>query len=334
MKNWLLGILALLMRRFAPQLNPNHFLVVTTTALGDTLWATPALQALRIGHPTARIVVLTSPVGEEVLRHNPWSDAMYVLREPMLRHCGTLWRALRRERPATVVILHASQRLVIPLCVALGARRIVASSGRNKGLDRWLTDPVAPRNEHEIVRRLRLVELVGAKRGSETLSFFLKPEERTKEPRVIVLHPGAKDLFRRWLEFRTLREKLEQHGHRVVVTGSNAETALLAEVGGRIFIPSSLRELAALVAEAKLIVTNDTGPAHLACALKTPLIMLFGCTDPELFGPHQAKNAHVIARRPTCEPCLKRKCQRAFCQLQISPDEVFNLSMKALHATP
>ena len=335
MKNWMLGVLARLLRRFAPTPDPNHFLVVATTALGDTLWATPALQALRAGHPTARIVVLTSPVGEEVLRHNPWSDAIYVLREPMLRHFGTLWRKLCKERPATVVILHASQRLVIPLCVAVGAKRIVASSGRNKGLDRWLTDPVALRAEHEIVRRLRLVELVGGKRGGETLSFFLQPEEKSSEPGVVVLHPGAKDPFRRWLGFRALREKLEWHGHKVVVTGSRAEAALLAEVGGRTLVPGSLRELAALVAEAKLVVTNDTGPAHLACALGAPLIMLFGCTDPQLFGPHQARNAHVIAKRPTCDPCLKRKCRRAFCQLQISPEEVFNLSMKVLdHATP
>src|SRR3990167_1907528 len=94
-----------------PRGEKKRILVIATTALGDTLWATPALESLRKSFPDASIAVLTSPIGEQVLRHNPWVNQTYVLRKPLWLLLS-LWRALRKERFDTVLLLHASQRLI------------------------------------------------------------------------------------------------------------------------------------------------------------------------------------------------------------------------------
>jgi len=327
MKNKLIVWLVRLLQRFIPVNHTGSILVVSTTALGDTLWATPALESLRASFPNAHLAVLTSPVGEQVLRHNPWTNVVHVLREPVLPRFFSLWKQLRSFE--TVIVLHASQRLVFPLCALLGARRLVGSSGWNKGLDSLFTDIVPDKKQHEIVRRLELVERVGAKRVSEKLSYFIQPEERVSGG-YVVLHPGAKDAFRRWPEshFAALGQMLRKRGHEVLVTGNKAEELMVQRVSAQ--IPGattsdptlSLRQFAGLLSGAKLVITNDTGPLHLACALNIPVLAVFACTDPALFGPHRAEQARVIARHPTCDPCLKRTCRRPFCQLQISPDEV------------
>src|ERR1700722_8177059 len=88
----------------------NRILVVATTALGDTLWATPAIESLRKTFPNAYIAVLTSPIGEQVLRHNPWTDKIHVLKEPLLLQFLKLRKELGQF--SDIALLHASQRLM------------------------------------------------------------------------------------------------------------------------------------------------------------------------------------------------------------------------------
>jgi ADP-heptose:LPS heptosyltransferase len=92
----------------------------------------------------------------------------------------------------------------------------------------------------------------------------------------------------------------------------------------------SLRSFAALLNQIDLLICNDTGPFHLACALHRPVIGIYASTDPALCGPHQAPHARVIARRSTCTPCLKRKCRQPFCFLQIGTEEVLAASQTML----
>jgi ADP-heptose:LPS heptosyltransferase len=79
------------------------------------------------------------------------------------------------------------------------------------------------------------------------------------------------------------------------------------------------RQFAALLNQMDLLISNDTGPVHLACALNRPVVAIYASTDPALCGPHLAPRAHAISRRATCDPCLKRKCRQPFCFLQSSP---------------
>jgi len=78
------------------------------------------------------------------------------------------------------------------------------------------------------------------------------------------------------------------------------------------------------------LICNDTGPVHLACALDRPVVALYSSTDPRLCGPHKAKTAIAVSKRPSCDPCLKRKCHSPFCFLQIGVDEVVESSLKII----
>lgn len=311
----------------------EKILVVSTTALGDTLWATPALASLRTSFPDAFIGVLTSPIGIQILKHNPHVDELFVLKEPLLPRFFPLKNHLLQLRFDTVLLFHASQRLTLPLCSLLGAKVIAGTVGINKGLDSLLTHAAPSVFEHEISRRLNLVKLIGGKITAETLQFFLHPDEKLppRSGRWIALHPGAKDGFKRWpIElFTSLGKKLQKElGAQILITGVSSEWHLMKALasgipGAHLSDPSlSLRQFAALLDQMDLLICNDTGPFHLACALGKKAVALYAATDPKLCGPYKAPDAIAVSQKTSCTPCLKRKCNSPFCLLQISPDAV------------
>lgn len=335
MKNIFLRKTVQLLRKFIPKhKKANQILVVATTALGDTLWATPAIENIRKSHPHCYLAVLTSPIGMEVLKHNPHIDKFFVLKEPLSRHFFSLWKQLYKERFDTILLFHASQRLTLPLCALLGASRIIGTAGINKGLDELLTDPLPNKAQHEIVRRLKIGECIGAAPSQQTLSFYLQPNEHLP-PRSfatwIALHPGSKDAFKRWPteKFIELGRKLKASlPCEILITGTKDERELMEKVaagipGAHIDEPRSLRSFGALLHQMNLLISNDTGPVHLACAINCPVVAIYSSTDPALCGPHKAPRAIAVARRASCDPCLKRKCQQPFCFLQIGVNEVF-----------
>lgn len=331
MKNLFLKCLVFLFRLLIKSHPPqNRILIIATTALGDTLWATPAIENIRRTFPNAYLAVLTSPIGLEILKHNPHIHRLFLWRRPLY-----LFKQLYRERFDTILLFHASQRLALPLAACLGASRIIGTLGLNKGLDSLLTHPLPNAHKHEIVRRLEIAAAAGAKPYTETLSFFLTPEEKLPpRPGIwIALHPGSKDPFKRWpaSHFIALGKRLkEELDCNILITGT--ESTLMHQVaahipGAHIDDPKRpLRPFAALLEQIDLLIVNDTGPFHLACALNRPVIGLFSSTDPALCGPHKASSATVLARRPSCSPCLKRKCPLPFCLLQIGVEEVVKKS--------
>lgn len=333
MKNILIKRLSQLARPLIPKhKTTQRFLIVATTALGDTLWATPAIENIRNSFPDAYIAVLTSPIGLQVLKHNPHINKLFLLHEPLSRHFFSLLKTLYREQFDTVLLFHASQRLTLPLCSLIGATRIIGTAGINKGLDSLLTHPLPNHTQHEITRRLKIAEAIGASIPTETLSFFLQPHEQLP-PRPgtwIALHPGSKDSFKRWPKenFIQLGRRLKEQNYEILITGTKEERTLMEEIaaqipGAHIDKPDrTLRQFAALLNQMDLLISNDTGPVHLACALNRPVVAIYASTDPALCGPHKAPKALAVSRRASCDPCLKRKCRLPFCFLQIGPEEV------------
>lgn len=338
MKNFFLKKAIQIARPFIPK-HPDlkRILIVATTALGDTLWATPAIENIRHSFPEAYIAVLTSPIGMEILQNNPHIDKLHLLKNFFSQR-----KELYKERFDTILLFHASQRLVLPLCSLLGATRIIGTAGINKGLDSLLTDPLPNDFQHEIVRRIKISEKIGVKSFTQTLSFFLKPEERlpsrSKGP-WIAIHPGSKDGFKRWPAENFIETGIrikETIPCEILITGNNSEKPLMEEIAHKIpgahlyETNTSLRSFAALLEQMDLLICNDTGPVHLACALNRPTIAIYCSTDPRLCGPHKAKNTIAISKRPSCDPCLKRKCQSPFCFLQIGSQEVADAALKIL----
>lgn len=327
----------------------KRFLIVTTTGLGDTLWGTPALRALRESFPDAYIGILTTPLGKALLQNNPHPNEIFVLKKPHFLFLLPLFFTLQRRKISQILLFHASQRAIFALLALLRPATFIASKGSNKGLDEILTLALDHPRVHEIERRIKIVEQVGARALDSSLEHFLSPKDLQEADAfisscnvpshlsLIGLHPGAKDRFKKWPEehFIEVGNRLTQHlGCQIIVTGSGEEKELVERIASKIdgARPAvgnlSLGALGALIRRFSLMICNDTGPMHIAFAMNTPTVALFVPTDPRLCGPHLARRHHVIAKKKSCSPCLRKKCQDAFCLLQISPDEVYDAAIK------
>lgn len=328
--------------------DPRRLLIVSTTGVGDSLWGSPAIKALKTSALNPHLTLLTSPVGAELFKENPYIDEIFILKDPALKSCFKLLKPLRKKRFHTAYIFHLSQRPILPFIHLLRPEKIVGNIGINKGLDNFLTHPIETENVHEIQRRLNLVDVKNAhpqmelfltKKERQTATLFLQDQNIDHSTPIIGMHPGAKDLFKQWnpKHFIKLGQRLaHEKKARILITGNKGEIALTKSIAKA--IPEalsiagkfSLREAAALIEKMDHFITGDTGPMHMACALKTPITALFSPTDPKICGPFYTQNAQVIFKEKTCFPCINKKCKSPFCLEQITPNEVFKQVTLAL----
>jgi ADP-heptose:LPS heptosyltransferase len=162
----------------------------------------------------------------------------------------------------------------------------------------------APREEHEVARWVRLLRHYGVPADRTDLALAVPKVDVPSG--VTIIHPGAKSPSRRWPpdRYATVAARLAAAGHRVLITGSAAERDLALRVADEAGLGSSavpvtgLAELAALVAHARLLISGDTGIAHLATAYRTPSVTLFGPMSPARWGPPPG-NCHVALWKGT-----------------------------------
>ncbi len=334
-------------KKHFPHSVPSKFLIISTTGIGDTLWGTPAIRALKETYPESYIGVLTNPLGYELLKENPNIDELFIFRRGVggFFSLPAILKALRGKKFNIAFIFHASDRTIWPISFLTGAAEIIGIEGQNKELDFVLTRRLAPQNNiHGIEARLNLINLIGAETSNKTISIYLTGKDRDTAERflkntgitqgslLVGLHPGAQKPFKCWPQenFITLGNILtERFKCRIIITGDSQEKALAQEVAvrikGAISVAGrlSLRGTAAIIEKMCLFITNDTGPMHIAFALKTPTIALFAPTDPELCGPHEALGKiKVISKLKVCDPCIGKKCKAPKCMEQITVSNV------------
>jgi ADP-heptose:LPS heptosyltransferase len=329
----------------------HHFLIVSTTALGDSLWATPAIRSLKTTYPLSQLSVFTSQTGFSVLKENPHIDHFFVLKKPYLLTLLQIYLQAKNKTIDTVFIFHTSQRMILPFCSMLQPKEIIGNEGMHKGLDTLLTKKIPVSFEHEIERRLGLVQSVGSKVNNYNLEIFISNPcheeakiilQKKKIPNskmLIAMHPGSKDRFKRWPEScfitlgKLLKEKLDC---QILITAGPSEQTIAKNIADHIpdaiFIDENIQiqSFAALIQKFHLFITNDTGPMHLGFAVKTPTVALFTPTDAKLCGPKDVNGAAIIQKEKTCTPCLRKKCLEPFCMLQISPNEVLEKALNLL----
>lgn len=332
----LLGAAAGVLPRRRGPWPPQRVLLIRPDHLGDLLLTTPALRLLRGQWPTAHVTALVGPWAAEVLRRNPHVDA--------LRCCDFPWFNRRRRRhraePYALLLGWAAALRTGGYDLAVNLRcdfwwgaALAALAGipRVAGYD-WptcrpfLTDAVPWREgQHAVAQSVRLVggiagasEELMAQAVCWPLEFRLRADEERFAAQVlpgrgrwVALHPGTGAAVKLWpmAHWRWLAERLAADGWRLVWTGAPAERALCAPlaraVGGVLAAgATTIGQLAALYARCALVLGPDSGPLHLAAAVGTPTVRLFGPADPALFGPHQADGPHiVVASAWPCAPC-------------------------------
>ncbi len=316
-----------------------RILILSTTGLGDTLWATPAIRAIKKAFPRAFLAILTSPIGKEILSGNPYLDEFYVTKNGGFFSLFPLYKKLKEKQFDKVLIFHTSQRPMLPLAFFTGACEIIGTHGINKGLDSILTTSLKMEKMHEITRRLKIA---GVESDGCEMEIFLNENDRVKksDQLLIGMQVKTKDRFKEWpaSSFVALGKKLQtRFGAKILITGSVDERDYAAKIAQEIPEAISvagkypLKKMCGLIQTLDLLITNDTGPMHIACAFKRPLIALFGPTDPLLCGPYGVSSATIIAKDTTCTPCLRKKCRHPFCMQQISVEEVFTKAEELLY---
>ncbi len=326
--------------------SPLKFLIISTTGIGDTLWGTPAIRALKETYQGCYIGVLTNPIGFELLKENPNIDELFIFRRGLrgISSLTTLLKALRQKKFEVAFVFHASDRIIWPLAFFTGASKIIGVNGKCKGLDFILTNPVMlPENLHGVEARLALVKQIGAVAKQKAIEMFLTKKDREWAKQLIKdkgiiegslivgLHPGAQKPYKCWPADNFINlgnEMVKRFKCTVLLTGNGNEAELADKVASKIDSAISLagkltiRETAAIIEKMNIFITNDTGPMHIAFALETPTIALFSPTDPDLCGPYKALGKFkVIAKSMVCNPCIGKNCDNPKCMEQITIKE-------------
>ncbi len=293
--------------------------------LGDAVLATPALASLHEGFPQASITVAAPPSVADLVRGHPAADAVLPL-GPGLR--GRV-RALRNGGFDLAVILPNSFSSALPFALA---RIPVRYGARTNGRGWLLTRSVpSPSRGHQARRYLELIRPLCPSVTDPLPRLVVAEEERQAARKIleqggaapcqvlVAIHPGASyGTAKRWTPERYARAAVEvasRMGAAVVILGAAGEAregdAVLKALEG---YPSvaltgrlSIRQLMAVLSCCRLLLTNDSGPMHIAGALGVPVAAVFGPTDPEETGP-LGRNARIVRKPVFCSPCLLRRC--------------------------
>lgn len=346
----------------------RHLLCVRLDALGDVLMCTPALRALRAQHPERQLTLLTSPAGAVLAPYLDDVDAVIAYEAPWMKSSAALlperhrdWIATLAERrfdAAVIFTCYSQSALPAALLCQLAGIPLRLAYCREKPyqlLSDWIADPEpGAMVRHEVQRQLDLVRHVGAEIGDERLAFRPTPADidavRSRlsalgidpDGRWLVLHPGASAPSRRYPAHHW-QVLVRQLGERIrcplVFTGAAHEAALIDGIGAASVPLYSLAgqlhvgELGALLAQASLVVSNNTGPAHLAAAVGTPVVDLYALTNPQ-HTPWRVPS-RVLNHDVECRNCERSICPQGHhdCLEKLAPGQVVDAVCSLLKQT-
>ncbi len=316
-----------------------RILLVKLSSLGDVIHALPTLEALRALFPGGRLVWLVEEAQAPLLSGHPALDEVWAVPRLSpgkkgaagdLRKIRRMARRVRAEPFDLVIDLQGLLKSALWVALARSARKLGYDRTREWS---WLalTERLAPYDPeaHAVYRYLNLARYLGAPAGpprfrfglplTEDLGHLIPPE---KGRPLAVLHPGARWPTKLWPAAPWARLAgwlAREHGFQVAITGSPADQGLVGEIIAQSDIPplnlagrTTLAELASVLKNARLAVTADTGPMHLAAALGTPVAALFGPTAPWRTGPFGPGHEVVRLALP-CSPCFRRRCPEPRC---------------------
>jgi ADP-heptose:LPS heptosyltransferase len=309
-------------------------LVARLDSVGDVLLAGPAVRAVAAAPDVDRVVLLCGPSGAAAAHLLPGVDRVLVWRCPWIDaqpgdvdpvDIADVVARVAAERVVVALVLTSFHQSPLPTALLLrlaGVRRIGAVSADYPGtlLDvRLRPDVDLPENLPEARRALAVAAALGfpLPDDDDRLALTALPDigHLALPDRYVVVHPGASVPARAWSPSRNAAAvaAIAAAGQPVVVTGAPDETALTATVAGRRGIDlggrTTLAELAAVLAGATAVVVGNTGPAHLAAAVGTPVVSLFAPVVPaDRWAPHGVPHVLLGDQAAPCRDTRARVC--------------------------
>lgn len=335
----------------------RKILIVLIAGIGDLVLASKSIRSIRNGHPDAEIHLLTSSAAAPLAVNYGYVDRVWAfpIREfrKNKRHAPDilrLVRALRKKRFQAIINLYAVESFAGALKMGilfqlLGATRKIGHDSH--GFGPFLTEKVGGsvfRGRHVAEAMMDIAVKAGGIPDEKGIEVFWNDETEAKwidlfgrsekaGGLVVGINPGGDRNNRRWRpnRYAAVADRLaEGSGARIVLLGGPSETEIAGSVesmmqnepinlSGRL----SLDDLAYVLSKLDLLLTNDSGPMHMAAALGVPLVAVFGPEDPARLGPCTDPRLYRIASGfVPCSPCKKSACDSMLCLDAVSPEAV------------
>jgi len=341
--------------------NIKRILIVRTDRIGEVVLSTPVITATRSAFPNAYIAIMVSPETQEIVRTNPHLNEVIVY-DKKIKHKSFLKTLgfisnLKKKKFDLVLILHSTNR-VNCICFLAGIPKRV---GYKRGkMDFLLTDKLKYKKrlgeKHESEYSLDVLRSIGVKVENPSLLMNIRKKDQShiddllKESglkdgeRFVVLHPGASCPSKIWPKenFARLGDCLvERFNIKLILVSSQCQVKIGEEVrrlmkNKPLFLcgKTSLGELGALFKKASLFISNDSGPVHIACAVGSKVVSIFGRNEkglsPTRWRGLSDKNI-VLHKDVGCVECLAHKCKKDFlCIRSISVEEVLQKASELL----
>jgi lipopolysaccharide heptosyltransferase I len=337
-----------------------HILIVKLSAIGDVVHTLPALNAIRRHFPQAHITWLVEAAAADLLIDHPALDRVLISRRKQwirdikrgdwrapLGQFKRFLRELRDTRYDMIFDFQAAIKGAMLIAIARGNRKIGFGPGMEHQEHSYLVlnekIPMISMEVHALDRGLALIKSAGIPSHSVEYRLPISPAaqssviefiaEGAKDPQgpLVAINPMAKWETKLWPaeRFSRLADRIiDSYGAAVFFTGGPEDHGIIEGIiagmqhralnlAGR----TRLIELAALYQQMTCLVTTDTGPMHIAAAVKTPVVALFGPTAPWRTGPHGDIH-RVVTSRDDCRPCFKRSCATSKCMQSITVEQV------------
>ena len=307
----------------------KRILVITLSNIGDVILTTPVIRVLSREFPSSRIDVMTGPSGKDIFNKDPRIFKLIIYdKHTSIAEKRRLQLKLKKLKYDLVVDL---KNTAFPILL----------------MPKFMTSPIHafPKDLlHKKERHLHRLHPLGLKDLKEESYIYIPEEDRfyvenlikennITEP-IVVINPGAKGHLKRWTieGFAEVADRLSNESKAsVVFVGLGEDADVINEITrkmkGKFYNltgKTNIRQLAALLKKSKLVLTNDSAPLHLGCAMGIRVLAIFGPTDPKKYGPTGEFDI-VINKKLFCSPCESAQCKyNQECMKLISADEVYD----------
>lgn len=341
-----------------------EILIIKLSAIGDVIHTLPSLRALKNRFPEARITWVVETAAADLLKGNPDLDRVIVSKRKTwikdlknfknirtsISECTALVRRIRERRYDIVIDFQGLFKSAVLAFVARGERKLGYDSMQElSGLFYSEKIPEDMR-KHAVDRYLDFPRHLGCNieepqfsittdlENEQRISTLLEANNISVGDLLVAVSPQALWETKLWdnEKFALLCDRISTElGYKVIFTGNGA-AEIISEIRTRMKTSSinlegmtTLRELAVLYRRVALVVTTDSGPMHLAAAVETPVVAIFGPTSPARTGPYGA-NHTVVQKVLSCSPCFLKHCETKNCMKEISVEEVLEAIKKRI----
>ena len=325
----------------------RHILVIKPSSMGDIVHAMPTCAAIRRAYPKARLTWLVKREWAGLVERIEGVDRVWPVDSTLIGWLSQV-SPLRAEHFDLVIDLQGLLRSAAIGWLS-GSPLLVGFTNGREGSPWFYSKlvPVPSLEMHAVDRYLLVAKAVGAVAfGTPEFCFRIPQSDHDQVDRLlsrsgvapgtswVAMNVSARWSTKRWPaeSFAEVADRLQQEGYgSVVLIGGPGERAKVATVTGQMKTPAidltgatTVGLLPALLSKASLLITNDSGPMHIAAAVGTPVVALFGPTSALLTGPYGAGHS-VLTGNVSCRPCFSRTCSNVLpleCLRAVSPEQV------------